>query len=193
MIQPSNTPGPFVTIVTIFPGSIFSHCREDCLWRLQVWQWMFHDLAGKDFLTPSPHTCAPWNAPLDSPSNSSLGNRQWEQLIPTSQHPQQWHSSSSRPSDTSVAPKPHQLQGCWRGRPFHPEEQKFQFRTTISREEPWSGMCLPCKKEKLLRSDYRFEKLHNYTLRSLMRDQIHHFKVLEGRHYAKTHRKAQPP
>lgn len=28
----------FVTIVTIFPGSIFSHCRENCLWRLEVWQ-----------------------------------------------------------------------------------------------------------------------------------------------------------
>lgn len=42
----------------------------------------------------------------------------------TARIPSRDTAGSSRPSDTSVAPKPHQLQGSWTRRPLHPEEQK---------------------------------------------------------------------
>lgn len=168
MIQPSNTPGPFVTIVTIFPGSIFSHCREDCLWRLQVWQWMFYDLAGKAFLTPSPHTCAPWNAPLDSHSNSSLGNREWEHFVPKSILSRDT-AVTQQAAAGQVTPQWHQnLTSCRAaggGDLYTQRSRKAQFRTTIGRGEPWTPMCLPGSKEKLLKSDNRFQKLLNYTPR----------------------------
>lgn len=175
-----------------FPWEHLLSLQGGLHWRLQVWQWIFYDLAGR--ITPSPHTCAWWNAPLDSHSNSSLENRQREELIPNRQHPQQRHSR--------------QLQAKWhlRGTKTSPTAKDLDRETSTPRgaERPNStpplaqrnhelGMCLPGDKEKLLSSDHRSEKFLNYTPRSLTRDEIQHFKILEGRHCAKTHIKAQPP
>lgn len=191
MIQPSNTPGPFVTIVTVFPGSIFSHCREDRTGGCRCGSEYFMILlAGSPIST---HMCT---------MKCSLGfplQQQFREQATGRAHPQQAASSAAtqQAAPGQVTPQRHQnltnCRGLGQGDLYTQRSRKAQFNTTISTEEPWTGMCLPGDKEKLLSSDHRSEKFLNYTPRSLTRGEIQHFKILEGRHCAKTHIKAQPP
>lgn len=93
----SNTPGLCITIVTVFPGNI-SLCGEGCLCSTEPWLW-----AGWQSLPhPSPHTQAQHIAPLDSHSSCHGGIRWCEQLICSSQYPQQQHNCT-KTSATAMA------------------------------------------------------------------------------------------